>query len=376
MSAYIRAVPNSLAGAGGGGGGGGGSPAGPQGALQWNNAGSFQGTSAIVTNGIGSLALTGPITSTFNSGTVFSFAAGQILGTSFGNITCVSLSLTQVGLPTLASTSAEFYLISGSGSAISLGASSVHTAWVDNANCALWGADYNFNASQNLVLRGRNAIIPRYMLNASFSTITDNGNINTVPVPTHLLTLASTTNAKPILNIKGPASTPGDYLDVSSFSSTGDIFRIDSSGHIFSPQTLGNVVANPVALMINSATGQIGVFTGASTVNTTDGTATTIMTIPMTTNTSLCIQVSIIGRCTGGSSGVVGNTVAGILTQGARNVSGGVNRNGAFVPALDDSGGTWIAQGVASSPNLLIAVQGAANVNLTWTALVTTTLVG
>lgn len=91
----------------GGGGGGGGSPVGPNGAVQYNNSGSFGGTSGAVTDGAGNLNLTGNIQTAVLATSASSYVTGKTnitTGPSFSDIEppspggTIYLGINQAGL--------------------------------------------------------------------------------------------------------------------------------------------------------------------------------------------------------------------------------------------------------------------------------------
>ena len=117
--------------------------------------------------------------------------------------------------------------------------------------------------------------------------------------------------------------------------------------------------------------------TGASsnfvaTVNTTNGSATTIATVPIPLGSTVLIQANILGKRTGGSSGSAGDSAGYILCACYKNVAGTAAEVGESSIFSAEDQAAWTATVTANSGNALIQVTGAADNNVTWKTIVTT----
>lgn len=103
-----------------------------------------------------------------------------------------------------------------------------------------------------------------------------------------------------------------------------------------------------------------------ATTSTTNGSAKTIVTIPITTAT--VIYAVVIGTRTGGSSGSAGDAAAYIICALYKSISDMASEVGesAIFTAEDQSG--WDCTITADGGNALIQVTGAADNNVSWVA--------
>lgn len=107
-----------------------------------------------------------------------------------------------------------------------------------------------------------------------------------------------------------------------------------------------------------------------STVNTTDATATEIASIPVPNNSSLLLEIRVIGRRTGGTGGSTGDSAHYIRTARYKNISGAVSVHSVQSDyTSEDQAGWGIILGVNGS-NARVQVTGAANNNVTWEATI------
>lgn len=117
-------------------------------------------------------------------------------------------------------------------------------------------------------------------------------------------------------------------------------------------------------------------FTTGATVSTTDATATTIATITIPPETTMLIDVKVVARRTGGSSGTDEDGAAYIVAAAYKNVAGTATEIGetAIFAAEDQVG--WGCAFSGSGANALLKVTGAANNNVDWSAIYRTVQIG
>ncbi len=107
-----------------------------------------------------------------------------------------------------------------------------------------------------------------------------------------------------------------------------------------------------------------------STVNTADATATEVASIPVPNNSSLLLEIRVIGRRTGGTGGNAGDSANYIRTARYKNIGGTVSVHTVQSDyTSEDQPGWGIIVGVNGS-NARVQVTGAANNNVTWEATI------
>jgi hypothetical protein len=110
------------------------------------------------------------------------------------------------------------------------------------------------------------------------------------------------------------------------------------------------------------------------TASTTDGTLTTILTIPIPTDTAGILDVSIAGDRTGGTGGTAGDKATLTLTGAAVKNTGGTaavigTYTGNFSPFADNNSLPPIGATLTfSGANAIIKVNGIVNNNYSWKA--------
>ncbi len=110
------------------------------------------------------------------------------------------------------------------------------------------------------------------------------------------------------------------------------------------------------------------------TVNTTDNTVTTIVTVAVPTNTVLLVEARVTSRKTGGAgTGTTGDGNAYIRTVKVKNVSGTVTAGTTSSTFTDEDNTPFNCTFAVSGTNLLVQVLGANNDNVTWDATVIVT---
>lgn len=108
-------------------------------------------------------------------------------------------------------------------------------------------------------------------------------------------------------------------------------------------------------------------------VQTTDGTVTTISTIPVPVDTTLLIVAYIVARRTGGTSGSANDGAAYRLEVAAKNTAGTAAELAAETLAvIGESQAGWTVASSASSGNILLRVTGAADNTVIWKSSVRT----
>jgi len=108
-----------------------------------------------------------------------------------------------------------------------------------------------------------------------------------------------------------------------------------------------------------------------ATVNTTNATVTTLATVATTTNTSMLIEAKIVGVRTGGTAGSAGDSVSYIRTARVKNIAGTVTIQNLQSDYTSEDQPAMNGTITVSGTNILVQVQGAANNNVTWKALIT-----
>lgn len=107
-----------------------------------------------------------------------------------------------------------------------------------------------------------------------------------------------------------------------------------------------------------------------ATVNTTDATATQLASIAVPTDSSLLLEIRVIGRRTGGTGGSAGDAAHYIRTARYKNVGGSVSVvNVQSDYTSEDQAGWGITLGV-NGTSARVQVTGAANNNITWEATI------
>jgi len=106
-------------------------------------------------------------------------------------------------------------------------------------------------------------------------------------------------------------------------------------------------------------------------VATTDATATTLQSITVPTDSSLLLQVQVVGRRTGGSAGANGDAVVYIRTARFKNIAGTVTMLNLQSDYTSEDQPLWNATLDVSGVSARIRVTGAANNNVTWTSTYT-----
>jgi hypothetical protein len=105
----------------------------------------------------------------------------------------------------------------------------------------------------------------------------------------------------------------------------------------------------------------------AGTLNTTNATATAVLSVATTSNSALALDCLVLGRRTGGSSGAAGDCGAYVLRAVAKNVAGTLTIVGQATTTIGESQAGWDVAAVVSGTSLLVKVTGAANNNVSWT---------
>lgn len=105
-----------------------------------------------------------------------------------------------------------------------------------------------------------------------------------------------------------------------------------------------------------------------SRVATTNATVTTLATIATTTGYSYLVISRIIGRRTGGTSGVAGDYATYEVRASANNEGGVLNIDAVTTTTVFEDQAGWDATIDASGTDIRIRVTGAANNNITWHA--------
>ena len=109
--------------------------------------------------------------------------------------------------------------------------------------------------------------------------------------------------------------------------------------------------------------------TQSGTVSTTDATVTTILTIPITTNSQTTLQVTVAARRTGGSGGAAADGASYIRGVSVKDNAGTPTIIGSSAMMTDqESQAAWDVTFDISTTNLRVRVTGAANNNIDWSA--------
>lgn len=160
-------------------------------------------------------------------------------------------------------------------------------------------------------------------------------------------------------------------VDLDSTLNVDGAATLNSGVTVMQP-TLGSVVQRLQSTATNDDTIEDR-FHGRAT--TTDATATTVLTIPITASNTYHIDVDVLGRRTGGTAGVADDGLVGKLVTGYKTVGGVVtligNLESKFIAPLN-----WATALVISGTNVLVQVTGVVNNNISWHVFVTMKKVG
>lgn len=107
-----------------------------------------------------------------------------------------------------------------------------------------------------------------------------------------------------------------------------------------------------------------GVLVGS--VNTTDATQTTILSIPIPASTTTGVNGYVIARRTGGSAGSAEDGAYYRFEAVYKNAAGTPTSIGAVITVVGESQAGWTLAAAVSGTNLLVQVVGAANNNISW----------
>lgn len=105
----------------------------------------------------------------------------------------------------------------------------------------------------------------------------------------------------------------------------------------------------------------------SGTVNTTNATATVVGAVVTASDSAIALDVLVLGRRTGGSSGAAGDCGAYVLRAVAKNVAGTLTIVGQATTTIGESQAGWDVAAVVSGTSLQVKVTGAANNNVSWT---------
>lgn len=103
-----------------------------------------------------------------------------------------------------------------------------------------------------------------------------------------------------------------------------------------------------------------------ATLDTIDGTAATLATIPIDTDRTVVITAEVGARRTGGSAGAPGDAAGYVMNCVARNIGGTVTIIGYSDPLAAEDQAAWGALFDVSGTNVRLRVTGEANTNITW----------
>jgi len=102
------------------------------------------------------------------------------------------------------------------------------------------------------------------------------------------------------------------------------------------------------------------------TVSTTNNTATTIVTIPTSSNQTALVEAWVVGHRTGGSAGTSNDGAAYFRRTRINNDAGTVTTNDTTTEYTSEDQGSWNVTYVVSGTNVDIRVTGAINNNINW----------
>lgn len=112
----------------------------------------------------------------------------------------------------------------------------------------------------------------------------------------------------------------------------------------------------------------LGSITG--TVDTTNATQATVLSLPIPTNTVYGADGYVIARRTGGSAGSTNDGAYYRISVVANNTGGTAAIIGNDAQAVGESQSTWDISFTTSGANVLVQVTGAVNNNISWTGYV------
>lgn len=102
------------------------------------------------------------------------------------------------------------------------------------------------------------------------------------------------------------------------------------------------------------------------TVTTTDATQSTAMSIPIPTDTTVLLEVRVIGRRTAGSAGAAGDSAAYVRTARFKNIAGTVTMVTLQSDYTSEDQAGWNCTLDANTTNARVRVTGAANNTVLW----------
>lgn len=168
--------------------------------------------------------------------------------------------------------------------------------------------------------------------------------------------------------VTGPASATDNAIALFD-NTTGKIIKnslvtIDSSGNM---SGLNNVTLSGAMNIANFKT------ITSATVNTTNSTPVVMYSIPVPTDTTMLVEIRIIGRRTGGSAGTVGDSATYMRYVKVKNVAGTLTMGTINSVYTYEDQVIWDATLIISGTDLNIQIIGATNNNITWNGVITTT---
>lgn len=107
-----------------------------------------------------------------------------------------------------------------------------------------------------------------------------------------------------------------------------------------------------------------------ATVNTTDATLTTLASVAIPADSSVLLEVRVVGRRTGGAAGSAGDACCYVRTARFKNVTGTVTLHTLQSDYTSEDQAGWGVALTSSGTNALVRVTGAANNNITWEATI------
>ena len=168
--------------------------------------------------------------------------------------------------------------------------------------------------------------------------------------------------------VTGPATATANAIAIYN-GTTGKIIEdslvtIDSSGNI---SGLNDVNLNGAINIANFKT------ITSATINTTNSTPVVMSSIAIPTDTTVLVEIRIVGKRTGGTAGTTGDSATYMRYAKVKNVGGTLTLGTINSVYTYEDQVIWDATLVINGTNLDIQIIGATNNNITWNGVITTT---
>jgi hypothetical protein len=173
-----------------------------------------------------------------------------------------------------------------------------------------------------------------------------------------LTSAANTNNVGSLLVPFAATYANAGYFNIISGNTALQVKNYQNVIDIITPSGL-NLYSNESA---NAVTYSVIMASGATTSNANFD----LQTISIPTDSSCLIESRVVARRTGGSAGTAGDGATYVRTVMAKNIAGTVTLGTIQASYTNEDQAAWNATFVASSPNVLVRVNGEINNNINW----------